>query len=87
MVEAARGDISLTYFEVATLAALWIFRAHKVDVQVLEVGLWSARCGQHYRCGSHNHNEHRLDHMDWLGDDRDSSQWKRGGYDPAVPAS
>ncbi|WP_341501535.1 bifunctional tetrahydrofolate synthase/dihydrofolate synthase [Gallaecimonas sp. GXIMD4217] len=38
-VEAARGDISLTYFEFSTLAALWLCRRHKPDVVILEVGL------------------------------------------------
>lgn len=38
-VEAARGDVSLTYFEFTTLAAFVIFRASKLDVVVLEVGL------------------------------------------------
>lgn len=38
-IEAARGDISLTYFEFNTLAAVDIFQAAKVDVMVLEVGL------------------------------------------------
>lgn len=38
-VEAARGDIPLTYFEHGTLAALWLFRDAAPDVLVLEVGL------------------------------------------------
>src|SRR4029079_18365637 len=38
-IEAARGDIALTYFEFGTLAALWIFAASRLDVAVLEVGL------------------------------------------------
>ena len=38
-IEAARGDISLTYFEFNTLAAVDIFIREKVDVMVLEVGL------------------------------------------------
>jgi len=38
-VEAARGDVALTYFEFGTLAALWLLREAKVDVQVLEVGM------------------------------------------------
>ena len=70
-IEAARGDISLTYFEVATVAALWIFREHKVDVQLLEVGLGG-------RLDAVNIIDADLtvitsiglDHMDWLGDDR-----------------
>ena len=38
-IEAARGDISLTYFEFNTLAAVDIFGQHQVDVMILEVGL------------------------------------------------
>ncbi|EAQ97842.1 bifunctional folylpolyglutamate synthase/dihydrofolate synthase [Congregibacter litoralis] len=38
-IEAARGDVTLTYFEFATLAAYWIFRELRVDVAVMEVGL------------------------------------------------
>ncbi|MDO5069116.1 MAG: bifunctional tetrahydrofolate synthase/dihydrofolate synthase [Neisseria zoodegmatis] len=38
-IEAARGDISLTYFEFNTLAAVDIFIREQVDVMVLEVGL------------------------------------------------
>lgn len=38
-VEAARGDVSLTYFEFTTLAALVVFRAAGLDLAVLEVGL------------------------------------------------
>ncbi len=70
-IEVARGDISLTYFEVATLAALWIFREQEVDVQVLEVGLGG-------RLDAVNIIDADLtiitsiglDHTDWLGDDR-----------------
>lgn len=38
-IEAARGDISLTYFEFNTLAAVDIFMREAVDVMILEVGL------------------------------------------------
>ncbi len=38
-IESARGDISLSYFEFATLAALVIFRWRNVTYQILEVGL------------------------------------------------
>ncbi|MGF6148365.1 Bifunctional protein folC [Kingella potus] len=38
-IEAARGDISLTYFEFNTLAAADIFIRAGVDVMILEVGL------------------------------------------------
>ncbi len=39
VVERARDDIALTYFEFAILAAFHVFRARDVDVSVLEVGL------------------------------------------------
>lgn len=38
-IENVRGDISLTYFEYATLAALYQFKQAKLDVVILEVGL------------------------------------------------
>lgn len=38
-IEAARGEITLTYFEYNTLAALLVFAGRKVDIAVLEVGL------------------------------------------------
>lgn len=38
-IDAARGDISLTYFEFNTLAAVAIFIQENVDVMILEVGL------------------------------------------------
>lgn len=72
-IEDARGDVSLTYFEFATLAALLWFRRSKVDVQVLEVGLGGrldavnlidATVAVITSIG--------LDHTDWLGPDRDA---------------
>jgi len=38
-VEAARGDVPLTYFEFGTLAAWEVFAAHPLDAVILEVGL------------------------------------------------
>jgi dihydrofolate synthase/folylpolyglutamate synthase len=38
-IELTRGDISLSYFEYTTLAALMLFEDRKVDAAVLEVGL------------------------------------------------
>ena len=38
-IDAARGDISPTYFEFGTLAALELFREAGVEVALLEVGL------------------------------------------------
>ncbi|QGG79742.1 bifunctional tetrahydrofolate synthase/dihydrofolate synthase [Litorivicinus lipolyticus] len=68
-VEAARGDIALTYFEFTTLAAFVIFTAAELDVWVLEVGLGG-------RLDAVNIIDSDvavitsigLDHQDWLGD-------------------
>jgi dihydrofolate synthase/folylpolyglutamate synthase len=38
-VEAARAETELTFFEFATLAALWLFKQQKLDYILLEVGL------------------------------------------------
>jgi dihydrofolate synthase/folylpolyglutamate synthase len=38
-VDAARGEVSLTYFELTTLAILRLFAQRKLDVVVLEIGL------------------------------------------------
>lgn len=71
-IDAARGAISLTYFEFGALAALWLFQQAKVDVAVLEVGLGGrldavniidADVALITAIG--------LDHMDWLGSDRE----------------
>ena len=38
-IESARGDISLTYFEFGTLAAMLLFNMNNLDAVILEVGL------------------------------------------------
>jgi dihydrofolate synthase / folylpolyglutamate synthase len=38
-VERVRGDVSLTYFEFGTLAAVWLFAQQKIEVAILEIGL------------------------------------------------
>lgn len=79
-IEHARGDIALTYFEFGTLAALLLFRQRNVNVQVLEVGLGGrldavnmvdADAALVTNVG--------LDHMDWLGNDRDSIGREKAG--------
>jgi len=39
IIDAVRANISLTYFEFATLAALYLFKKANLDVIILEVGL------------------------------------------------
>ncbi len=79
-IEAARGDISLTYFEFGTLAALDLFARADLDVAVLEVGLGG-------RLDAVNIVDADvaiittvdLDHMDWLGPDRDTIGVEKAG--------
>ena len=39
MIDDIRGDTTLTYFEFATLTALYLFSQRKLDYVILEVGL------------------------------------------------
>ncbi|HYQ39449.1 MAG TPA: bifunctional tetrahydrofolate synthase/dihydrofolate synthase [Pseudomonas sp.] len=79
-VEAARGDISLTYFEMGTLAAFWLFARSALDAVVLEVGLGG-------RLDAVNLLDADLavvtsigvDHVEWLGDSRDSVAVEKAG--------
>ena len=72
VIESARGDISLSYFEYTTLAALLCFQQMQPDVILLEVGLGG-------RLDAVNIIDAdiaivtsiALDHQDWLGDTLD----------------
>ncbi len=87
-VEAARGEIALTFFEFATLAGLWLFRRAAPDVLLLEVGLGG-------RLDATNVVESdvalitsiALDHCDWLGDTREAVAVEKAGvYRAGKPA-
>jgi dihydrofolate synthase/folylpolyglutamate synthase len=79
-VEAARGNVSLTYFEFGTLAAMHQFIASGVDVAVMEVGLGG-------RLDAVNAFEPDvsavvtvdLDHQSYLGNDRESIGFEKAG--------
>jgi len=79
-IEAARDAIPLTYFEFGTLAGLDLFARAGLDVAVLEVGLGG-------RLDAVNIVDADvaivttvdLDHMDWLGPDRDSIGRQKAG--------
>ena len=79
-IEVARGEISLTYFEMGTLAAFWLFERAALDAVVLEVGLGG-------RLDAVNLVDADLalitsiglDHADWLGDTRESVAFEKAG--------
>ena len=79
-IEAARGDTGLTYFEVGTLAALWLFERARLDLAILEVGLG----GRLDATNVVNANVAvittvDLDHTDWLGSDVESIGFEKAG--------
>jgi len=79
-IEAARAEIPLTYFEYATLAALDIFARAGVDAMVLEVGLGGRLDATNIvDADAAVITTIDLDHMQWLGPDRDSIGREKAG--------
>ena len=79
-VEAARGDTALTYFEFTTLAILRCAAESKPDVAILEVGLGGRLDAVNIidaDCAVITSID--LDHMDFLGDDRESIGFEKAG--------
>ncbi len=79
-IEAARKDVTLTYFEFGTLAAFEVFARANLDVALLEVGLGGrldavnivdADCAVVVTVD--------LDHMEYLGPDREAIGREKAG--------
>lgn len=79
-VEAARGEVPLTYFEHGTLAAWWLLCREEVEVAILEVGLGG-------RLDAVNVIEPdcaivtgvAMDHQEFLGDTREKIGFEKAG--------
>lgn len=79
-VEAVRQDISLTFFEFGTLAALWLFREAAPDLVVLEVGLGGRLDATNLVASDLAVvTSIALDHCDWLGDTREAIATEKAG--------
>jgi dihydrofolate synthase/folylpolyglutamate synthase len=87
-IEKVRDNISLSYFEFSTLAALDIFAHANLDIQLLEVGLGG-------RLDAVNIVEPDaaiissigIDHVAWLGETRDAIGYEKAGiFRNSVPA-
>jgi len=87
-IDAARKEISLTYFEFSTLAGLLLLTDARLDVAVLEIGLGG-------RLDAVNVIDPDiaiitsigLDHQDWLGDTREAiGREKAGIFRKGIPA-
>ena len=97
-VDAARGDVSLTYFEFGTLGAMARFIDAGIDVAVLEVGLGGRLDAVNvFDADVAVVTSVDLDHMDYLGDSREKIGFEKAGIyrtgrpaicvDPAPPLS
>ncbi len=79
-IEQARGNTSLTYFEFATLAALWIFQNHSLDYIILEVGLGGRLDAVNiFPADIAVITSIALDHQSWLGNDRETIGKEKAG--------
>ncbi len=79
-IDRARGDISLTYFEFGTLAALDLFRQHDVDIAILEVGLGGRLDAVNILdADAALISSIDLDHQQWLGNTRESIGREKAG--------
>lgn len=87
-VEEARGNTALTYFEFGTLAALCCFCEHALDVVILEVGLGGRLDAVNVvDADAAIVTSIDLDHMDYLGDNRESIGFEKAGvYRAGRPA-
>lgn len=80
VIEQARADTCLTYFEMTTLAALWYFKQTALDVVIIEVGLG----GRHDATNIIDSDlaiitTVDLDHQDLLGDTVDEIGYQKAG--------
>ena len=87
-IDAVRGDISLSYFEFSTLAALLIFAEADLDVQLLEVGLGGRLDAVNIiDADAAIVTSIGIDHTEWLGNTLDEiAREKAGVFRPEKPA-
>ena len=79
-IDQARLNVSLSYFEFGTLAALDIFAKNTVDIQILEVGLGGRLDAVNIvDADAALITSIALDHMDWLGSDISSIAFEKAG--------
>jgi len=80
IIDQARGEITLTYFEFSTLAAAVLFKQQKIDIAIFEVGLggrldavnlWDADIALITTIA--------IDHENWLGDNREDIAIEKAG--------
>jgi dihydrofolate synthase/folylpolyglutamate synthase len=87
-IEQVRGNISLSYFEFGTLAALDIFSRSNLDVQLLEVGLGGRLDAVNIvDADAVIISSIGIDHVAWLGETREAIGYEKAGvFRKATPA-
>ncbi|MCP4876448.1 MAG: bifunctional folylpolyglutamate synthase/dihydrofolate synthase [Gammaproteobacteria bacterium] len=79
-IESARQDISLSYFEFGTLAALYLIHQWQPDYAILEVGLGGRLDAVNIIDADLVHlTPIGIDHQAWLGDDREQIGFEKAG--------
>lgn len=80
VIDQARGDILLTYFEFGTLAALWLIQQARPDFAILEVGLGGRLDAVNIIDADMVHlTSIGMDHQAWLGNDRETIAFEKAG--------
>ncbi|MFK5947209.1 MAG: bifunctional tetrahydrofolate synthase/dihydrofolate synthase [Methylococcales bacterium] len=79
-IDAVRNDVSLSYFEFGTLAALDIFSRSELDVQLLEVGLGGRLDAVNIIDADVSIVTNiSVDHIDWLGETTEAIGFEKAG--------
>lgn len=79
-IDNARGQAALTYFEFGTLAAIDIFHRQQPDLVILEVGLGGRLDAVNIMASDVSIlTSIAIDHVDWLGDNRESIGYEKAG--------
>lgn len=79
-IDKARDDVSLTYFEFGTLAALDIFYQQQPDIVILEIGLGGRLDAVNIVDADVSLVTNvALDHIDWLGEGREQIAREKAG--------
>jgi len=79
-IDAVRDEVSLSYFEFGTLAAIDIFWRSGLDVQLLEVGLGGRLDAVNILDSDVSLiTSISIDHIDWLGETRDAIAYEKAG--------
>ncbi len=79
-IHEVQDDVHLSYHDYATLAALWTFKQHQVDVALLEVGVGGRYDATNVVVRDVNVIASiALDHQEMLGPDLEAIGWEKAG--------